>query len=105
MIGYADEWVVYSASDSPHTANENVQTVIHRIDEWTSKNGFNISTNKTKSLMISRRAKDTNEPEIQIQGQKVEKVLQQKILGLNFDFRQSWSINTTMCQLSYAQTQ
>jgi Reverse transcriptase (RNA-dependent DNA polymerase) len=99
MIGYADDWVVYSASDSPHTANENVQTVIHRIDEWTSKNGFNISTNKTKSLMISRRAKDTNEPEIQIQGQKVANVLQHKILGLNFDFRLNWKAHLKAAKL------
>jgi endonuclease/exonuclease/phosphatase family metal-dependent hydrolase len=87
MVGYADDWVVYSSSALPHPAYTNIQTVIDKIDKWTSENGFSISNNKTKTLMISRRAKVADEPKIRIQGQEIENVLHHKILGLTFDYR------------------
>jgi hypothetical protein len=90
IVGYADDWVVYSSSANNQVATSRVRRVIENIDQWTLHNGFSISANKTKCFMITRKRLRIDNLNIKVQGEPVEKVESHRILGLVFDTRLTW---------------
>jgi hypothetical protein len=63
---------------------------MHQITKWADNTGFQISIEKTKSILISRKNYQTvNKPTINIwiKGERIEQVIQHRILGLIFDSR------------------
>jgi hypothetical protein len=60
------------------------------MTKWTDNTGFQISIEKTKSMLFSRKNyKSANRPTIILwmKGERIEQVNQHRILGLIFDAR------------------
>jgi Reverse transcriptase (RNA-dependent DNA polymerase) len=55
LIGYADDWVIYTKATKPEIATYRIQNTLNKVNSWFKMNGFKISADKTKSIMITRR--------------------------------------------------
>jgi hypothetical protein len=55
MIGYADDWIIYTSLKQPRVAETRLKKVASKVIKWTNENGFRISAEKTKSMFIHRR--------------------------------------------------
>jgi hypothetical protein len=55
MLGYADDWVILTCNKTPKTAEARLQKATNMVSRWTNENGFTISTEKTKAMLIYRR--------------------------------------------------
>jgi Reverse transcriptase (RNA-dependent DNA polymerase) len=94
IVGYADDWVIYSRSKSFQQACDQVGDCVSKIENWTERNGITISPTKTKAMVIThRRIPNPNPWEMLIRGEKVEVVPHHPILGLIFDTKLSWKIH------------
>jgi Reverse transcriptase (RNA-dependent DNA polymerase) len=93
MVGYADDWVIYSTSES-HTESANaVKYCVNRVGNWALENGFTISAEKTKYICITRKLNYNTKNNIILRGQLIENVDHHKILGLIFDARLDWKLH------------
>jgi hypothetical protein len=91
MIGYADDWYVYTFQEDVKEAERILQRALDRIYQWTLRTGFNISTEKTKAIVFTRLNPRTPPTlELQLEGRPIEEVNTLKILGLTFDKKLSW---------------
>jgi hypothetical protein len=67
---------------------------MHQINKWADNTGFQISIEKTKSILFSRKNYLTvNRPTINIwmKGERIEQVRKHSILGLIFDSIMTWN--------------
>jgi Reverse transcriptase (RNA-dependent DNA polymerase) len=92
MIGYADEWYLYKSQKQIKDAEPILQRALDNIERWTQRTGFNISTEKTKTIVFTRSRPRNGRPafKITLLGQTVEEVIALKILELTFDSRLTW---------------
>jgi hypothetical protein len=94
IMGYADDWVVIKINKAPLLAENRLKKPTDSISKWAKENGFEISTEKTKTMLIHRRR-----PKIErrfklnlfIKNERIEMVRQHRILGSIFDERANWS--------------
>jgi hypothetical protein len=85
MHGYADNWVILTINKTPKT----VEAKLYKA-RWANKNGFTISTEKTKAILIFRRIpKVSRKPKMKIRIgiEKIAMVTHHCILGLVIDDR------------------
>jgi Reverse transcriptase (RNA-dependent DNA polymerase) len=54
MVGYADDWIIYSTSESHGEAADQVKDCVKRVYNWILRNSFTISAEKTKYICITR---------------------------------------------------
>jgi hypothetical protein len=74
-------------------AQNNMQAILDRVAEWYKENGFRISQEKTKAMRICRvRSKPEiySDPTIRLNGQILEVVNKERILGLILDKQLTW---------------
>jgi hypothetical protein len=55
ILGYADDLVVVTSSKAPIRAETWIKEVANSVMRWASDNGFKISLEKTKTMLIHRR--------------------------------------------------
>jgi hypothetical protein len=55
VLEYADDWVVVTSSKAPIRAETRLKEEANSVTRWPSDNGFKISPEKTKSMLIHRR--------------------------------------------------
>jgi hypothetical protein len=55
MIGYADDWIIYTSLKQPRVTETRLKKVAGKVIKWTNENGFRISAEKTKPMFIHRR--------------------------------------------------
>jgi ribonuclease HI len=92
LVGYADDWAILASSRNIRGANAAVQNTLDKISDWTAKNGFKISADKTKVITITKRKfDDEHHTNIFLNGNVIERVSQHTILGLVIDERLNWS--------------
>jgi Reverse transcriptase (RNA-dependent DNA polymerase) len=93
MIGYADDWYLYTSQKHIKDAEPILQKAIDNIERWTQKTGFNISIEKTKTIVFTRSDEGNRRPalNLKLQRQQIEEVMALKILGLTFDHRLNWN--------------
>jgi hypothetical protein len=59
IMGYADDWVVITSSNAPLLTKNRLIKAATSISKWADENGFEISTEKTKTMLIHRRRPKT----------------------------------------------
>jgi hypothetical protein len=52
VLGYEDDWVLYSRNHQMLRAQNNMQAALDRVAEWSEANGFRISQEKIKAMHI-----------------------------------------------------
>jgi hypothetical protein len=85
IMGYADDWVVITSNKAPLLAENRLKKITDSISKWAEENGFEISTEKTKTMLIHRRR-----PKIErrlklklfIKNERIEMVRQHRILSM-----------------------
>jgi hypothetical protein len=55
MLGLADTWVILTSNKTPKIAEARLQKAKNMVSRWADENGFTISTEKTKAMLIYRR--------------------------------------------------
>jgi hypothetical protein len=58
IMGYADDWVVITSNKAPLLTENRLKKPTDSISKWAEENGFEISTEKTKTNLIHRKSKD-----------------------------------------------
>jgi hypothetical protein len=79
---------------SPKIARDKLQKMANKLEKWTNETGFTISTEKTVTMLLSRKNQTSKiqpfKMEIKMRGDIIKKVKTHKILGLTFDWRLKW---------------
>jgi hypothetical protein len=90
---YADDWVIVTSSKAPIRSETRIKEVANSVTRWASDNGFKISPEKRKTMLIHRR-RPRNETRFKLRvligTEKVELVKKHRILGLTFHERLNW---------------
>jgi hypothetical protein len=42
IVGYADDWVIYTSDQDMETAQTNIQSALNNLSKWTNRKGFRI---------------------------------------------------------------
>jgi hypothetical protein len=56
ILGYADIWVILTSSKAPIRAESRIKEAADSVTRWPSDNGFKISPEKTKTMLIHRKS-------------------------------------------------
>jgi hypothetical protein len=73
ILGYADDWVLYTRNHQMLRAQNNMQAALDRVAEWSEANGFRIFQEKLRPCII------------------LKVVNTQRILGLILDRQLTWT--------------
>jgi Reverse transcriptase (RNA-dependent DNA polymerase)/RNase H len=94
MVGYADDWNVLETGKSPRVAHKKLQETANKLERWTNKTGFTISTEKTITMMLHKKNQTAGmvpfKMSIKMRGDTIKEVKTHRILGLTFDWRLTW---------------
>jgi hypothetical protein len=87
--------VVVTISKAPIRAETRLKEAANNVTRWASDNGFKISPEKTKTMLIHRRRPRTEgnnrfKLRVLIGTKKIKMVKKHRILGLTFDERLNW---------------
>jgi hypothetical protein len=52
MLGYADDWVILTSNKTRKTVEERLQKATNMVSRWANENGFTISIEKAKAMLI-----------------------------------------------------
>jgi hypothetical protein len=91
IIGYANDWIILKQE---WVSVLKLQKAMDKIFRWAHVTGFQISIEKTKVTMFSRkRTGIASRPRLKIwiKGVKIEQVTKHKILGSIFDTWMNWN--------------
>ena len=81
---YVDDFVILFRSSTVATIERKLQTTINNIMEWTLKNGFTVSANKTVAMHFCLK-RNCYDPNLMLGNNPIEFVKEFKFLGLVWD--------------------
>ena len=81
---YVDDFVIMYKSPTIDAIQRNLQHTINRLEEWTLKNGFTISENKTVAINFCPDKK-CMDPVLNLDNDPIQFVKEAKFLGLIWD--------------------
>jgi hypothetical protein len=55
ILRYADDWVIVTSCKAPIRAETRIKEAANSVTRWASDNGFKISPEKTKTMLIHRK--------------------------------------------------
>ena len=84
---YVDDFCVAFRSKNMHTIERKLQQVLNNLQTWSDTNGFKFSKSKTKCMHFCQRRKHHPDPDLYLNGTRIEVVPNFKFLGLIFDSR------------------
>ena len=87
---YVDDFCICYRSKHMHTIEQQLQQVLNNLSKWSSENCFKFSKRKTKCMHFCQSRKLHLDPELILDGARIEVVPEFKILGLLFDFKLSF---------------
>jgi len=94
LIKYSDDSALQDLSNSHSVYVEEVNKFV----TWCNDNYLNLNVKKTKELIIDFRRNPEVIPELTINGETVERVLEYKYLGTILDYKLSFDSNTRAIQ-------
>jgi hypothetical protein len=95
IIGYANYWVIHTSDQIMYIAQANIQAALSNVSSWTRRKGFKISPEQTVAMHICRkRIHSHRDPEIRLNGHRLEIKNTHKILRLTFDNLITWKTHT-----------
>lgn len=98
---FADDITIACSGPNPAFIRSKLQPYLEKLQDWFNKWGFTINAQKTKMQFFTRQ-KITG-PVIEFQGQVLEAVKEQKLLGVYLDAPSlSWSVHVNYLKLDCA---
>ena len=68
-----------------HTIERQLQQVLNNLQKWSNENGFKFSKSKTKCMHFCQLRKHHVDPDLTLDGTRIDVVSEFKFLGLLFD--------------------
>jgi hypothetical protein len=93
IVGYADDWTISMRGRDMETIHQELQNTVDKVRQWAKLGGFRFSTSKTVTMHFTRLRPSTYALPtltITLHGKTLQRVHQQKILGLIFDEKLEW---------------
>jgi hypothetical protein len=91
IIGYAGDWVNHTSDEYMDIAQANIQAALYNVSSGQRRKGFKISPEKTVAMHICRKMiHNHRDPEIRLNGHRLEIKNTHKILRLTFDNLITW---------------
>ena len=87
---YVDDFCICYRSKQMHTIERQLQQVLNNLNRWSNENGFKFSRIKTKCMHFCNSRKLHTDPELTLDGARIEVVKEFKFLGLIFDSKLSF---------------
>ena len=85
IIINVDGFLICYSSKNMVTIERKMQQCINKILKWTMKNGFKISSNKTKCMHFCQIHKMHTQPTLTLNGSEIHITQQYKFLGITLD--------------------
>ena len=85
MDHYVNNFLICYSSTNMVTIERKMQQYINKILEWTMKNGFRISSNKTKCIHFYQIHKMHNQPTLTLNDSEILITQQYEFLGITLD--------------------
>ena len=90
MLMYADDTTLYCNINQTITA-ETINRELIKISQWLGANKLSLNVTKTKFMVFHASKKSVIYPELQINGNNIERVTQFIFLGLILESNLSWN--------------
>ena len=90
MLMYADDATLYCNVNQNITA-EVINGELLRINQWLGANKLSLNITKTKFMVFHMHNKSVSYPDLQINGNKIERVTEFNFLGLVLQSNLSWN--------------
>uniref|UniRef100_A0A6V7LYK6 Reverse transcriptase domain-containing protein n=1 Tax=Bracon brevicornis TaxID=1563983 RepID=A0A6V7LYK6_9HYME len=90
IVQFADDIALYSIGRDPNEIIENLETSINRLEPWLRSLGLNISTKKTKFMMLSRKKNSNENITIKVKNQQIKRSQSARFLGVTLDSKLTW---------------
>ena len=91
---FSDDLIFFCKGNNTLTTEALLQDTINKIQSWASKTGFKFSQNKSQCIYFSRRSNNSYNPNIYLNQKRIKVVNHIKLLGLIFDQKLSWRLQT-----------
>ena len=101
---YVDDFHICYSSKNMVTIERKMQQCINKILKWTMKNGFKISSNKTKCMHFCQIPKMHNQPTLTLNGSEIPITLKYKFLGITLDPKLSFIPHIKQLRIKCNQT-
>lgn len=88
---FADDGALWKRGRNVDHIRKRIQESVNMVEKWSYLWGFKFSVEKTKSIIFTRKKKDSNGMEVKLYGQIIEQVKVFKFLGLWFDSKLNWN--------------
>jgi hypothetical protein len=88
---FADDTCLFVEVDNTEQAASDLNTDLDLISAWASKWLVTFSAPKTKEMVVSKRTRARNHPDLKISNQVIERVTNHKHLGLTLSADLTWS--------------
>ena len=87
---YVDDLVIYATAKKGNLSDRLLQNCISLLEKWAKKKGVRFSKSKTVTLKFQRRS-DKIDPELFLDGERIQTVKETKYLGMYMDSHLNWS--------------
>lgn len=92
ILSYADDTVIISDDDTWSAAQDKMNKLVEKVANWLALNKLSLNTNKTVFMTFGNYCDSVpSEINIEIHGQKIQRVESQKYLGIIFDYNMKWN--------------
>ena len=91
---FADDATLHSSGSSIDSIQTNLGDDIEDIHKWCKNNNMHLNINKTKCMLLTTAQRlsrmDKKEIDLNINGEKIDNVINHKLLGINIDHYLHW---------------
>ena len=101
---YADDFLICYNSKNMVTIERKMQQCINKILKWTMKNGFKISSNKTKCMHFCQILKIHDQPSLTLNGSEIPMTQLFKFLGITLDPKLPFILHIKQLRIKCNQT-
>ena len=87
---YVDDFLMSYRAKNTNSCERQLQGCLHKIEKWCIENGFKFSPTKTVCLHFHKKKGILPEPELILNGKKIQVVKETRFLGIIFDQKLSF---------------
>ena len=98
MLMYADDTTLYCNIDQ-NVSEEVINNELSKVSQWLAANKLSINVTKTKYMVFHLHKKVVTYPDLQLNGNKIERVTQFNFLGLILQSNLSWNKHVLILNL------
>ena len=103
MLMYADDTTLYCNIDH-NVSEEVINNELSKVSQWLAANKLSINVTKTKYMVFHLHKKVVTYPDLQLNGNKIERVTQFNFLGLILQSNLSWNKHVNHISLKVSKT-